>query len=131
MFDVGFSELFLLALIGLVVLGPERLPAVARTLGGFLRKARASWVSLRNTIEAELAEAEIATPIKEAGEELKQFAEEMSTSLPDYSDIPGFLPESRKPTAPLTDPEPEPSQAQIKAGADPTRDTDNGTNSDA
>ena len=44
MFDVGFAELFLLAIIGLLVLGPERLPAVARTIGGFMRKARASWI---------------------------------------------------------------------------------------
>ena len=36
MFDVGFAELFLLALIGLLVLGPERLPAVARKLGSWI-----------------------------------------------------------------------------------------------
>ena len=34
MFDVGFTELLLLSLVGLLVLGPERLPRVARTLGG-------------------------------------------------------------------------------------------------
>ena len=34
MFDIGFAELLLLSLIGLLVLGPERLPRVARTLGG-------------------------------------------------------------------------------------------------
>ena len=33
MFDVGFSELMLIAVVALVVIGPERLPAVARTLG--------------------------------------------------------------------------------------------------
>lgn len=33
MFDVGFSELMLVAVVALVVIGPERLPAVARTLG--------------------------------------------------------------------------------------------------
>ena len=72
MFDVGFAEIFLLALIGLLVLGPERLPAVARTVGGFVRKARMSWVSLRNTIESELAEADLSAPIKKTSEELKQ-----------------------------------------------------------
>ena len=71
MFDVGFAELFLLALIGLLVLGPERLPAVARTLGGYVRKARSSWISLRNTIESELAEADISAPIKRAREEMQ------------------------------------------------------------
>jgi sec-independent protein translocase protein TatB len=33
MFDLGFSELMLIALVALVVIGPERLPRVARTLG--------------------------------------------------------------------------------------------------
>jgi sec-independent protein translocase protein TatB len=96
MFDVGFAEIFLLALIGLLVLGPERLPAVARTLGGYMRKARASWISLRNTIEAELAEADIAAPIKEASEELKRIGEDLKPDLPDFKDIPGFTAENRE-----------------------------------
>lgn len=70
MFDVGFAELFLLALIGLLVLGPERLPAVARTLGGFVRKARASWFSLKSSIESELAAADVREPLKAAKSEL-------------------------------------------------------------
>jgi sec-independent protein translocase protein TatB len=78
MFDVGFAELFLLGLIGLLVLGPERLPAVARTIGGFVRKARVSWISLRKTIEAELNEANIAEPIKKAGEEFKQISKNLA-----------------------------------------------------
>lgn len=71
MFDVGFAELFLLSLIGLIVLGPERLPAVARTLGGFVRKARISYHNLKRTVEAELAAAEAANPIKDAQKELE------------------------------------------------------------
>jgi sec-independent protein translocase protein TatB len=89
MFDVGFAELFLLALIGLLVLGPERLPAVARTLGGMVRKARASWNSLRRTIESELAEADISAPIKQAGAELKRIGK-------DLTDIQGFTAENRE-----------------------------------
>jgi len=98
MFDVGFAELFLLSLIGLIVLGPERLPAVARTIGGFMRKARASWTSLRNTIESELAEADITAPIKDAAEELRRIGKDMNTDLPDFSDIPGFTAENREST---------------------------------
>ena len=78
MFDVGFAELFLLAIIGLLVLGPERLPGVARTLGGFVRKARMSWISLRNTIESELAEADLAKPIKKTTEELQQIGRQLT-----------------------------------------------------
>lgn len=40
MFDVGFWELSLIAVLALVILGPERLPVVARTLGGWVRRAR-------------------------------------------------------------------------------------------
>ena len=80
MFDVGFAEILLLALIGLLVLGPERLPGVARTVGGIVRKARTSWDSLRSTMEAELAEADIAAPIKETSEELKKISKDLSES---------------------------------------------------
>ena len=93
MFDVGFAELFLLSLIGLLVLGPERLPRVARTIGGFVRKARASWSSLRRTIEMELAEADISEPIKKANQEFKQIGK-------DLTDIPGFAAESVQSTNP-------------------------------
>ena len=38
MFDFGFSEMAIIAIVGLVVLGPERLPKVARQLGQWLGK---------------------------------------------------------------------------------------------
>ena len=40
MFDVGFSELMVIALVALIVIGPERLPKVARTLGILLGRAQ-------------------------------------------------------------------------------------------
>lgn len=88
MFDVGFAEIFLLVIIGLLVLGPERLPAVARTLGGFVRKARMSWISLRNTIESELAEADLTAPIKKTSEELKQIGRELTEASSFKSENP-------------------------------------------
>lgn len=114
MFDVGFAEIFLLALIGLMVLGPERLPGVARTVGGFVRKARASWVSLRNTIESELEEADLSAPIKKASEEFKQIGK-------DLTDVSGFKPENHQSnTAQST-----PTSADTP-DAKPTEDTDSG-----
>ncbi len=115
MFDVGFAELFLLALIGLIVLGPERLPAVARTLGGFVRKARASWVSLRNTIETELADADITAPIKEASEELRRIGKDMSSGIPDLPDLGDLSLQPTEPTATPPSTEPEPAQEEKPA----------------
>ena len=112
MFDVGFAEIFLLSLIGLLVLGPERLPGVARTVGGFVRKARASWISLRNTIEAELAEADIAAPIKKTSDELRQIGK-------DLTDIPGFT--SKTPETSTQKPGSKPADT---AEADPGQDSD-------
>jgi sec-independent protein translocase protein TatB len=100
MFDVGFTELFLLALIGLLVLGPERLPGVARTIGGFVRKARVSWTSLRNTIESELAEADISEPLKQASDQFKQIGK-------DLSDVPDFMADKDKPVESATQPQAE------------------------
>ena len=40
MFDIGFSELMVIGIVALVVIGPERLPKVARTLGHLLGRAQ-------------------------------------------------------------------------------------------
>jgi sec-independent protein translocase protein TatB len=124
MFDVGFAEIFVLALIGLLVLGPERLPAVARTVGGFMRKARASWASLRTTIESELAEADIAAPIKEASAELKRIGEELKPDLPDFKDIPGFTAENRENDGTNLKPDPDPdTKENPETGSDDRKDS--------
>ena len=54
MFDVGFSELVLIGVVALVVLGPERLPGAARTAGAVLRRARNSWASVKAEVEREI-----------------------------------------------------------------------------
>ena len=100
MFDVGFAEVFLLGLIGLLVLGPERLPGVARTIGGFVRKARVSWASLRRTIQSELDEADISDPIKKASEEFKQIGKNLT-------DVPGFSPDDFEPVSSKKNKEPD------------------------
>lgn len=81
MFDVAFGEIFLLALVGLIVLGPEKLPRVARTLGGLLRRARSSWYTLKRSIEAELAEADVAAPIRDAAREMEKAGKEVKETF--------------------------------------------------
>lgn len=71
MFDIGFAEVFLLTIVGLLVLGPERLPRVARTLGGLARRARDSWHSLQASLESELDAKELREPLDEARRELE------------------------------------------------------------
>ncbi len=55
MFDVSLVELAVIALVALLVLGPEKLPRAARTVGLYVRKAKQSWYAVRAYIERELA----------------------------------------------------------------------------
>lgn len=66
MFDVGFGKLALIAIVALLVLGPERLPRVARTAGALVRRARNSWLSVRGEIERELAAEDMKRQVEEA-----------------------------------------------------------------
>lgn len=52
MFDIGFSELLLVFIIGLIVLGPQRLPVAVKTVAGWVRALR----SLASTVQNELAQ---------------------------------------------------------------------------
>jgi sec-independent protein translocase protein TatB len=70
MFDVGFVELLIIGVVALLVLGPERLPAAARTVGGLLRKARHSWNTLRGEFEREFAAEEIKRSIGNTARQL-------------------------------------------------------------
>ncbi|MBT8060197.1 MAG: twin-arginine translocase subunit TatB [Xanthomonadales bacterium] len=81
MFDVGFTEILLLSLVGLMVLGPERLPRVARTLGGMARKARSSWFSLKRSIEAEMRAEELKEPLKHFQNEIKDTVDDLRSGV--------------------------------------------------
>lgn len=59
MFDVGFWELAIIALIALLILGPERLPRAARTLGHWVGKARRTLAEVKRDIDRELDAAEL------------------------------------------------------------------------
>ncbi len=59
MFDIGFPELLLVAVIGLLVLGPERLPSALRTLGLMIGRMRRQFTKLRDELEHELGADEI------------------------------------------------------------------------
>lgn len=72
MFDIGFGELLLVAVVALVVLGPERLPKAARTLGTLLRRVRNGWESVRDEVEREIEAEEMKQKLKEAQDYMRQ-----------------------------------------------------------
>ena len=70
MFDVGFSELVMIFVVALIVLGPERLPKAARFVGLWIRRARAQWYSVKSELENEIADEELKRSLKETREAL-------------------------------------------------------------
>lgn len=72
MFEVGISELALIGVIALIVLGPERLPKAARMAGALLRRLRGSWTSLRYELEREVAADEIKRSLREVNASVQE-----------------------------------------------------------
>jgi sec-independent protein translocase protein TatB len=72
MFDVGFSEILIIAVVALIVLGPERLPKAARLAGLWVRKARAQWYSVKAELERELLDEELKRSLKGSLGEIEQ-----------------------------------------------------------
>ncbi|MDV0438364.1 Sec-independent protein translocase protein TatB [Xanthomonas sacchari] len=80
MFDIGFSELLVIAVVALVVLGPERLPKAARFAGLWVRRARAQWDSVKHELERELEAEELKRSLHDVQSSLRQAETELRDS---------------------------------------------------
>jgi len=90
MFDIGFQELLLLGIVALLVVGPERLPALARSLGMWLGRGKRILSNIKQDIDAELKteelkrilmEQKMSNPLEEIIEETNQEIKEIKTSI--------------------------------------------------
>jgi sec-independent protein translocase protein TatB len=72
MFDIGFSELLIVAIVALIVLGPERLPKATRFAGLWVRRARAQWHSVKDELERELAAEELKRGFQDAKDAISE-----------------------------------------------------------
>ncbi|MYH91702.1 MAG: twin-arginine translocase subunit TatB, partial [Gammaproteobacteria bacterium] len=60
MFDVGFWELTIIGVVALIIVGPERLPGLARTAGLWIGKARRMVTDVKRDIDRELKASELS-----------------------------------------------------------------------
>lgn len=77
MFDIGFAELLIIGVVGLVVLGPDKLPVAARTVGLWVGKARRTISGIQSEINEELRLDEMRRQVAMQKEELDQELNEM------------------------------------------------------
>lgn len=91
MFDIGFSELVLIALLALLVLGPKRLPEVARTAGRWLGQLRRFMTDVKQDFDRELRTAELdeLRKLKQELNDTRRLMEESSQQI--FRDISNDL----------------------------------------
>lgn len=84
MFDVSFSELLLIGVIALIVIGPERLPKVARTIGHLVGRAQRYVNDVKSDIQREMDLDELTNlkgQMEEAANTVKNSIHDATTSL--------------------------------------------------
>jgi len=82
MFDIGFWELILIGIMGLVILGPERLPVAIRTVRGWISGARKFSDTVKSELTEELRIHELHANLKKAEESnLQNLSPEVAESL--------------------------------------------------
>ena len=102
MFDIGFSELVLVFVIGLIVLGPQRLPVAVKTVVGWIRAIRSLAANVQHELAQELKLQELqeslkkveeagrgtlSPELKESMEELRKTADSMKRSVQQSIDL--------------------------------------------
>ena len=130
MIEISFGKLVLLALVALIVLGPEKLPHAARTAGTLLRRVRSGWDSVRAEVERELQVEEIKRQAREAAAKAEAAQAELDATLKKVRDIGADI----APKAPVDDKPPSEPMAAVThktpgethSGAEPGKDIPHG-----
>ncbi|MFW1678657.1 Sec-independent protein translocase protein TatB [Pontibacter sp. JAM-7] len=87
MFDIGFTELLIVAVVALIVLGPEKLPMAVRTLGLWVGRIRRSVANIQSEISEELRLDELRRQASMEKDELERELNEMRQPFQPTPDV--------------------------------------------
>ena len=87
MFDISFTEILVIAVVALVVLGPERLPQVARTLGHLFGRAQRYVNDVKNDIQHEMELEELKKLKTSVQEAARSIENTVITEINQFQDI--------------------------------------------
>ncbi len=120
MFDIGFTELLVCAVIALLVLGPERLPQAARTAGRWVGKARRMVQQMSDEIDRQVKAEELRERVKDETENLglNEVQDSVRSALDNAAEFnPVIMPSDQEPE-PAAKERTEPESAKARSGAD-------------
>jgi len=119
MFDVGFLELLLIGVVSLIVIGPERLPAVARTVGRWVAKMQRFVRGVRTDIASELETGDLQKMLGDQREQINELRQMVqSTSKEIASDTRAAMSQAKKTFDGIEDDVGEIKQDLTKSGSD-------------
>ncbi len=72
MFDIGFAEILLIGVVGLLVVGPEQLPGAVRTTMAWINRFRRSFDQIRTEVRRELHNDEVMQKLREESRQLER-----------------------------------------------------------
>ena len=72
MFDIGFAELIIIGVVGLFVIGPERLPEAVRTASLWLNRIRRGFNEIKHEVQQELHNGSVMKELRQTEEKLKE-----------------------------------------------------------
>ena len=114
MFDVGFSEILVIGVVALVVIGPERLPTVARTIGALLGRAQRYFNEVKSEVSRELELDELKRMRDQAEAQLRAVEQRISgeaAGLGNTIHAPAVAAPKAEDAAPGAEPKPVPATA--------------------
>jgi sec-independent protein translocase protein TatB len=109
-FDVSFSELLVIAVIALLVIGPERLPKLARTVGAFTSRMQRYMAQVKEEVNREMRFEELQKLQKEIKQSVENTQSSINQQIADAPKKPSKPKAATKRAKPASKPAPKPSE---------------------
>jgi sec-independent protein translocase protein TatB len=120
-FDIGFAELLLIGVVGLLVVGPDQLPGAVRTTLAWVNRFRRSFDQIRTEVRRELHNDEIMQKLKAESQEFEQQVRHTTQSI--EHELKGFAEDA----PPASSSQPAPHHQDVPANTSPNADTPDST----
>lgn len=124
MFDIGFSELFVIGVVALVVIGPERLPKVARTMGVLFGRLQRYVTQVKSDISREMELAELGKVKSEFESAARSFQADVESGAAqaerEFRDVEAALDRDLAGEPPPQPEPPPPASPQLELGIEET-----------